>query len=628
MTTPRLELHVWGPGLGLPSLDAECLAALAYVSAAVTDRSAFRVVHVDLGAADAPGGRGTAVADVPALHDLGPSAVGVSDSGSSSGIWTTGGFAGVVEYLRQPDVLATGLVRDLDAAYHSQTTSTSTSTGTAPPSSQPSRGASAAADLLAYTTHLRSSAPPLVALSLYASAANWAASARPAWTALVPWPLGWVAVPTIRRARVAEARPVAQGLGLDDGAGWLGGVAGGGASTADGDGWEFDEDGGDEDPAADANRSFLKVPDRLAKAVKPATTTTQALLRKQPETARRLKLEALAADCLDVLAGLQKETTALETEAATTATTRQQRQINYIFSPGTLPSSYDCLALAYLTLMLLPDPAVVLPRPWLPDFLQREYPPLCIYVESTLAQLQRTLQPSDIIQTLQSSSQLQTAADASHPTAQMELQTAAEALESDAPRRPVGYRRPSQAPASLSRAWTVGLRFGDSLLGLLPGGIGGQWKRWKLQKRLGASGGDAAGAAWQRRPDWLLATLGGLVTGSLVVGAAVLLRSIPLHLPQHQHLAGAASADGASVPPTHVFRRRRGSTEADESGAVELGAVGDMLVGLHGFGGGGGGNASRGGPDPVGDTGVENEVPVVEINSDEVLAQAGGGRGR
>ena len=29
------ELHVWGPAFGLASIDAECLAAIAYLSAAL-----------------------------------------------------------------------------------------------------------------------------------------------------------------------------------------------------------------------------------------------------------------------------------------------------------------------------------------------------------------------------------------------------------------------------------------------------------------------------------------------------------------------------------------------------------------------------------------------------------------
>jgi sorting and assembly machinery component 37 len=32
-----IELHVWGPALGLPSIDPECLAAIAYLSCALSN---------------------------------------------------------------------------------------------------------------------------------------------------------------------------------------------------------------------------------------------------------------------------------------------------------------------------------------------------------------------------------------------------------------------------------------------------------------------------------------------------------------------------------------------------------------------------------------------------------------
>jgi sorting and assembly machinery component 37 len=32
-----LELHVWGPAFGLPSIDAECLAAIAYLRHCLND---------------------------------------------------------------------------------------------------------------------------------------------------------------------------------------------------------------------------------------------------------------------------------------------------------------------------------------------------------------------------------------------------------------------------------------------------------------------------------------------------------------------------------------------------------------------------------------------------------------
>lgn len=30
-----LELHIWGPAFGLPSIDAECIAAVAYLNASL-----------------------------------------------------------------------------------------------------------------------------------------------------------------------------------------------------------------------------------------------------------------------------------------------------------------------------------------------------------------------------------------------------------------------------------------------------------------------------------------------------------------------------------------------------------------------------------------------------------------
>lgn len=38
-----LELHVWGPAFGLPSIDAECLAAIAYLHTALPS-SEWRLV--------------------------------------------------------------------------------------------------------------------------------------------------------------------------------------------------------------------------------------------------------------------------------------------------------------------------------------------------------------------------------------------------------------------------------------------------------------------------------------------------------------------------------------------------------------------------------------------------------
>lgn len=37
--TMALELHIWGPAFGLPSIDCECNAAVAYLHHALTPRS-------------------------------------------------------------------------------------------------------------------------------------------------------------------------------------------------------------------------------------------------------------------------------------------------------------------------------------------------------------------------------------------------------------------------------------------------------------------------------------------------------------------------------------------------------------------------------------------------------------
>lgn len=39
-----LELHIWGPVFGVPSIDAECIAAITYLHNAVQDDSAWRIV--------------------------------------------------------------------------------------------------------------------------------------------------------------------------------------------------------------------------------------------------------------------------------------------------------------------------------------------------------------------------------------------------------------------------------------------------------------------------------------------------------------------------------------------------------------------------------------------------------
>lgn len=41
------ELHVWGPAFGLPSIDAECLAAIAYLKCSLPPEQWVLVIQHD-----------------------------------------------------------------------------------------------------------------------------------------------------------------------------------------------------------------------------------------------------------------------------------------------------------------------------------------------------------------------------------------------------------------------------------------------------------------------------------------------------------------------------------------------------------------------------------------------------
>lgn len=240
---------------------------------------------------------------LPALHETG------------SGLWSSG-FTSITGRLRDLGGDAWDLDRDLDVAQR--------------------------ADSAAYASFLRSSAAPLVALSLYISSANWAATTRPAYSNILPFPLTWTEPLSIRH-RMCDS---ADHLGLSD--------------------LNVDDDGGRSAQAQQASSSatgestngFLKVPERL----KPLRRGVKAAL--SPEQTAVFRLEAVANDCLAVLADLK---------AASEMDGAGERS----FFSST--SSLDCLAFGYLALMLVPD----VPRPWLKDLVRRRHESLALFVDTT-----------------------------------------------------------------------------------------------------------------------------------------------------------------------------------------------------------------------------------------------------
>lgn len=111
--------------------------------------------------------------------------------------------------------------------------------------------------------------------------------------------------------------------------------------------------------ASEDARGFLKVPERLR------TLNRGVRAALSPEHAASFRLEAAASECLGVLADLKS----------------RQDEGRFFFGGGagggSKPTTLDCLAYGYLSLMLVPE----VPRPWLRNLMRRRYDCLCVFVD-------------------------------------------------------------------------------------------------------------------------------------------------------------------------------------------------------------------------------------------------------
>lgn len=155
-----LELYVWGPAFGLPSIDARCLAAIAYLRACLpqSEWSLFATSELSR----------NPLGELPALKD---------------GTTWIAGFDDIVDYLRTRNS-----AWNLDA-------------GLSPAES---------ANCTAYTSFLHSRGRPLLDLSLYVSSENYAACTSPALGTLLSWPNSWVIPHQLRE----KAKKCSEHLGL------------------------------------------------------------------------------------------------------------------------------------------------------------------------------------------------------------------------------------------------------------------------------------------------------------------------------------------------------------------------------------------------------------------------------
>ncbi|KAH7078433.1 Eisosome component PIL1-domain-containing protein [Paraphoma chrysanthemicola] len=155
------QLHVWGPAFGLPSIEPECIATIAYCQRVIPQGQwgLVSALHATVGVAES----------LPILFE--------------DGVATADGFEDIVAYLRNHPAVA-----DLDANLSSRQQT----------------------DKTAFIAFLQSVATPLIDLSLYVSAENYNQATSSAYTAILPWYANYTVPP--KRRDLARARTAHMGL--------------------------------------------------------------------------------------------------------------------------------------------------------------------------------------------------------------------------------------------------------------------------------------------------------------------------------------------------------------------------------------------------------------------------------
>ena len=184
-------------------------------------------------------------------------------------------------------------------------------------------------DALAYETYLSSRATALVDLLLYASATNWAAATRPAYSRLVGFPLSWAVPPAVR----ADALRRVGRFGFTD-------------MDADGAGVE-EEEGGQDVPAA-----FRWTGLRREKSVMESLTAEQMV---------GIRLCEFAKGVLEVMRDWLEKSGEEEAESST-----------------------GCLVYGCLALMIRPE----VPRGWLRRLIEEEFAGLMAFFDRSQMRLE------------------------------------------------------------------------------------------------------------------------------------------------------------------------------------------------------------------------------------------------
>ena len=231
------------------------------------------------------------------------------------GIATATGFEDIVSYLRNHPAVS----EDLDADLSNQQQN----------------------DRTAYSTFLRSTATPLIDLSLFVSAENYNTTTSSAYTAILPWYANYTVPP--KRRDLARTRTIHMGLdSLDvDTRSEEGMAPGRGTASA-----EFEA----------AKRAAGLPTDSQPSVMSMGRGKGLGGFLGTQQYAARFRLDAISNELLEPLSDLLGE--------------------NEYLLGTSQPSSLDCLAFGYVALMLFP----AVPQAWLKETISTKFPRLATYV--------------------------------------------------------------------------------------------------------------------------------------------------------------------------------------------------------------------------------------------------------
>ncbi|EMD65758.1 hypothetical protein COCSADRAFT_114916 [Bipolaris sorokiniana ND90Pr] len=306
-----LELHVWGPAFGLASIEAECIATIAYCHRVIPEGGWSLVAshNPTVGTAEI----------LPILFD--------------DGVATASGFEDIVAYLRNYPTVT----NDIDAGLSSAQRT----------------------DRTAFGTFLQATATPLVDLSLYVSAENYNKTTASAYTAILPWYANYTVPP--RRRDLARMRTAHMGLSSLD------------VDTSAEE--EFAPGRGTASSEYEAAKRAAGIPtESQPRSLNIGRGRGLGGLLGGQVYAARFRLDALSAELLDPLSDLLGKN-------------------KYLFR-GDQPSSLDCLAFGYLSLLIYPP----VPQAWLRETIRAKYPRIGAYVHRLHRDLfhEEEVSPADI----------------------------------------------------------------------------------------------------------------------------------------------------------------------------------------------------------------------------------------